>query len=118
MATQLTTTVKNDLATKFGQDAAYGALCTTACTTSALGTEVSGGSPAYARISAGWGAASGGAVTSAAMAFNVPASTTVVSLGFVSTASGANTYYAGCDITSQTFASQGTYTITATYTQS
>jgi hypothetical protein len=117
MATQLTTAVKNDLATKFGQDAAYGALCTTACTTSAAGTEVTGGSPAYARISAGWGAAASSAVTSAAMAFNVPASTTVVSLAFFSAAT-AGTYYAGCDITSQTFASQGTYTVTATYTQS
>lgn len=118
MATYLTTTVKNDLATKFGQDCVYGMLSTTAPSASAFGTEVSGGSPAYARIAASWGAASGGAVTSAAMAFNVPASTTVVGLGFNSLSSGAGTYYAGCDITSQTFASQGTYTITATYTQS
>lgn len=117
MATYLTTTVKNDLATQFKTDCAYGALSTTAPTTSAFGTEVSGGSPAYARIASGWGTAASGAVTSAAMAFNVPASTTVVGLGFFS-ASTAGTYYAGCDITSQTFASQGTYTITATYTQS
>jgi hypothetical protein len=95
----------------------YGALSTTAPGSSA-GTEVSGGAPAYARLAPAWGAASAGAITTtAASAFNVPASTTVVGYEFY-TAVTAGTYEDGATITSQTFASQGVYSITPTFTQS
>lgn len=93
----------------------FGALTTTApgLTT---GTEVSGGSPAYARIAPTWGTASAGAITTTGpLTFNVPASTTVVGFEFFS-ASTAGTYYDGAGITSQPFSSQGTYAITPTYT--
>ena len=114
MASYLSTTERNNLATDFGGDATHGALSTTAPSASSVGTEVTGGS--YARIAASWGAASSGAVTATAMAFNVPAGTTVVGFGLF-TAITAGTYLAGCDITSQNFASAGVYTITPTFTQ-
>lgn len=112
-----TATARNLLATAYSVNVGkYGALSTTAPGASA-GTEVSGGSPAYARIAPSWAAASASAITTtAALAFNVPASTTVVGFEFYDAATIGN-YLDGCTITSQTFASQGTYSITPTYTQ-
>lgn len=110
-----TTTEKNSLATKYGTDAAYGALYTTAPGASA-GTEPSGGSPAYARKALSWSSASGGVVTASAT-FDVPTSTTIVGVG-LHTAVTAGTYLDGATVTSQAFSSQGTYTVTFTYTQS
>jgi hypothetical protein len=109
-----TTTQKNNLATAYGTNATYGAAYTTAPGGSA-GTEPSGGSPAYARKSLSWGAASGGVVTVAPV-FDIPSGTTIVGAG-CHTAVTAGTYLDGCSVTSQAFASQGTYTITLTYTQ-
>jgi hypothetical protein len=117
MASYESTTFKNAVCTSAGTNQMkYGALCSTAPTASAFGTELTSGSPAYARIASAWGAASAGAITQAAMAFNVAASTTVVGFGFFDAATVGN-YQNACDITSQTFASQGTYSITPTYTQ-
>jgi hypothetical protein len=110
-----TTTQKNNLATAYGTNATFAALYTTAPGASA-GTEVAGGSPAYARKSISWGAASGGVIT-ATVTFDVPAGTTVVGAG-VHTAVTAGTYLDGASVTSQNFASQGTYQLTLTYTQS
>jgi len=110
-----TTTEKNNLATQYGTNAAYAALYTTVPGASA-GTEVTGGSPAYARKALTWGAASGGVVT-VTVTFDVPAGTTVVGAG-VHTAITAGTYLDGAAVTSQAFASQGTYALTLTYTQS
>src|SRR5690349_17193141 len=110
-----TVTMRNALATAYGTNAAYGALYTTAPGGSA-GTEVTGGSPAYARKALSWGAASASVVT-VTVAFDVPASTTVVGAG-VHTAITAGTYLDGASVTSQNFASQGTYALTYTYTQS
>lgn len=117
MAVQ-TVTARNSLATAYSTSIGkYGALSTTAPGSSA-GTEVSGGSPAYARIAPTWGTAASSAITTtAALAFNVPASTTVVGFEFYDAATAGN-YLDGCSITSQTFASQGTYSVTPTYTQS
>lgn len=110
-----TTTEKNALATEYGIDAAYGAVYTTAPGASA-GTEPSGGSPAYARKALTWGAPSGGVITATAT-FDIPSGTTVVGVG-VHTAATAGTYLDGTSVTSQAFASQGTYAVTFTYTQS
>ena len=110
-----TTTQKNNLATAYGTNATFAALYTTAPGASP-GTEVTGGSPAYARKSIAWGAASGGVIT-ATVTFDVPAGTTVVGAG-VHTAVTAGTYLDGASVTSQNFASQGTYQLTLTYTQS
>jgi hypothetical protein len=109
-----TTTQKNNLATAYGTNATYAALYTTAPGGSP-GTEVTGGSPAYARKSISWGAASGGVIT-ATVTFDVPSGTTVVGAG-VHTAVTAGTYLDGASVTSQAFASQGTYQLTLTYTQ-
>ena len=110
-----TVTMRNALATAYGTNATYGALYTTAPGGSA-GTEVTGGSPAYARKALSWGAASASVVT-VTVTFDVPASTTVVGAG-VHTAITAGTYLDGASVTSQNFASQGTYALTYTYTQS
>ena len=109
-----TTAMKNVLATEYGATALYAALYTTAPGASA-GTEVTGGSPAYARKSISWGAPSNGVIT-ATVTFDVPSGTTVVGAG-VHSAVTAGTYYDGASVTSQAFASQGTYQLTLTYTQ-
>jgi hypothetical protein len=109
-----TTTQKNTLATSYGTAATHAALYTTVPAGSA-GTEVTGGSPAYARKAIGWGAAAAGVVT-ATVVFDVPTGTTVAGAG-VHTAITAGTYLDGGAVTSQAFASQGTYTLTLTYTQ-
>lgn len=110
-----TTTEKNNLATQYGTNAAYAALYTTAPGATA-GTEPTGGSPAYARKPISWGAASGGVVTGT-VTFDVPTGVTIVGAG-VHTAVTAGTYLDGGAVTSQNFASQGTYALTLTYTQS
>lgn len=110
-----TNTMKNALSDAYKALALYGAVYTTAPGGSA-GTEPSGGSPAYARKSLSWGASSAG-VTSATGVFDIPSGTTLVGAG-VHSAITAGTYYDGAAVTSQAFASQGTYTVTFTYTQS
>lgn len=109
---------RNLMATAYStQVGKYGALSTTAPGATA-GTEVSGGSPAYARIAPTWGTAASSAITaSSPLAFNVPAGTTVVGYEHYDAATAGN-YLDGCSITSQTFGSQGTYSVTPTYTQS
>lgn len=110
-----TVTQRNTLATAYGTAATHAAIYTTAPGGSA-GTEPSGGSPAYARKPISWGAASASAIT-ATVVFDVPAGATIVGAG-VHTALTAGTYLDGGTVTSQAFASQGTYTLTLTYTQS
>lgn len=105
---------KNNLATKYSQDAAYAALFTTTTTSAAAGTEVTGGT--YARVAISWGAASGGVITGTAT-INVPAGITVIGAGAYTLASGG-VYTDGGAVASQTFGSAGTYTLTLTYTQS
>lgn len=109
-----TTAEKNSLATKYAADALYGALFTTAPGASA-GTEVTGGSPAYARKPLTWGAPSNGVITASAT-FDVPACT-VVGTGVYSAAT-AGTYIDGNTVTSVTFSTQDTVTVTFTFTQS
>lgn len=100
---------------------AYKAACTfiglaTTAPGSSRGTEPSGGSPAYARKASNWGATSGGAATASPAAHDVASGTTVVGIN-MENASTAGTYQDGASVTSQAFSSQGTYTVTATYTQ-
>jgi hypothetical protein len=109
-----TVTQRNTLAAAYGTAATHAALYTTAPGASA-GTEVTGGAPAYARKALTWGAPSASAVT-VTVTFDVPAGTTVVGAG-VHTALTAGTYLDGATVTSQAFASQGTYQLTLTYTQ-
>lgn len=110
-----TTAEKNSLATKYGADTTFAALFI--ADPGSSGTvvgEVTGGSPAYARKAISWGSASGGVVT-ATVTFDVPAVT--ITFAGVCSASSGSTLLDKVAITSQTFATQGTYVLTLTYTQ-
>lgn len=73
--------------------------------------ELTGGSPAYARKAATWNAATGGnADSSNAPAFDVPAGADVAYVGFWSAVTGG-TFYGSAAVTTESFASQGTYTL-------
>lgn len=97
-------------------NAPYGGLSTTAPGGTAP-TEVTGGSPAYARKPLSWGAPAASASTATAAVFDVASGVTVV--GFtIHSAVTAGTYLDGVGITSTAFSSQGTLTVTPTYTQS
>lgn len=110
-----TVTQRNSLAAAYGAAATHAALYTTAPGASA-GTEVTGGAPAYARKALSWSAPSASAVTATAT-FDVPSGATVVGTGFHTALTGG-TYLDGVSVTSQAFASQGTFQVTYTYTQS
>ena len=72
-------------------------------------SEISGGSPAYARKTPSFSAASGGATNlSASLVFDVPAGT----VAFYGLWKGAS-FFAGGTVTSATLGAQGTYTLTA-----
>ena len=107
---------KENLAVSYGTNATHGAVYTTAPGASA-GTEPSGGSPAYARKALTWAPGTVDGVVTATATFDIPSGTTVVGVG-LHTALTGGTYLDGASVTSQTFASQGTYQVTFTYTQS
>lgn len=74
--------------------------------------EVTGGSPAYARVAIAWNAAAAGAAALSANAvLNVPASTTVSWISLWNTA-GSVRYYK-LNVTDEAFGAQGTYTLLA-----
>src|SRR4051794_29401448 len=77
-------------------------------------SEISGGSPAYARKAPGTITTNGTGLTSFSVTFDVPAGTTVAGVGLWD--AGA-TFLDGGTVTSTTFASQGTYTVTVSYQQ-
>ena len=114
-----TTAEKNSLATKYGVDTPFGALFTAdPGGTGAVVGEVTGGAPAYARKSLVWGAAANGVITATAT-FDVPAGTTVTFAGVCTTGTaGTADLKDKVAVTSQNFASQGTYTLTLTFTES
>jgi hypothetical protein len=74
--------------------------------------EVTGGSPAYARGTIAWNAASGGAVTqNGDVVLNIPAGTTVSWLSLWNSA--GTVRYLKKDVTDEAFGAQGTYTVLA-----
>lgn len=76
------------------------------------GNELSGGSPAYARVGVTFGSASGNEVAiSNEPEFNVPAGDTVSSVGFCTSSSGDN-IVADDDVDDEAFNNQGVYTVT------
>lgn len=105
-----TTTEKNSLATKYAADALFATLFSTAPSGNTPGTEIS-----VTRQSISWSAPSTGVIT-ATVTFSVPSGNTVVGAGIYS-ASSAGTYIDGGSVTSQNFATSGTYQLTLTYTQ-
>jgi hypothetical protein len=107
---------KENVAIAYGTNATFGAVYTTAPGATA-GTEPTGGSPAYARKSLSWTAGTVDGVVTATAVFDIPSGATIVGAG-VHTAVTAGTYLDGASVTSQAFSSQGTYTVTFTYTQS
>jgi len=75
-------------------------------------SEVTGGS--YTREAISWGAASGGtAISDAEIVFDVPGSTTITHLGYWSASTGGTFYGSRALDTSQTYATDGTYTISS-----
>lgn len=75
--------------------------------------ELSGGSPAYARKAITWNAPSNGSMTSSNQpTFDIPAGATVGKVKFYSALTGG-TLYNEYDATNETYAGQGTYTVTS-----
>jgi len=110
---------RNVMAAAYGTDNPFGALFTADPGTADSATnECTGGSPAYNRKALSWGAAAASVITSGATVFDVASGTTVTFFGVASSVTpGAATIGDSVAVTSQAFASQGTYTVTATYTQ-
>lgn len=79
-------------------------------------SEVSGGSPAYARIALTWTNNGGGMYTSQLMEFDVPENTTLTHVGLWDAAS-AGTYIDKSPV-SATFVSQGKFRIVLIYQES
>jgi hypothetical protein len=79
-------------------------------------SEVTGGSPAYARKAVTWTGATSATPSVAALAtlpvFDIPGSTTLAYVGLWSLVTGG-TFYGSWQVTSEVFAGQGTYTLTA-----
>lgn len=113
-------TMRTTLAGSYKTAGPYGALFSADPGTSGSVTgEITGGAPAYARVNLNWGTPASSAVTSAATAFNVASGTTVTYFGVCTSATATTAdLQDSVAVTSQAFASQGTYTVTATYTQS
>ena len=80
------------------------------------GTELTGGSPAYARKAVTWTAPSGGLIRpNADLEFDIPASADVSGWRGYSAAT-AGTDYGGEALTREDYAAQGTYTLLAAST--
>ena len=112
------TTSKNTIATYYGTQATWiGLAASSPGATTTPSTEVSGGSPAYARVQTTWGAASNGVITGTAVTINVPTTTTVTYaiLASASTVASAN-MFDNCTVTSTTYNAQGSAVITPTFT--
>ena len=109
----LTTAGKNQALGALGTGITHISLHTGAPGAEGTANEVTGGDPAYARQSVTWSAASGGNLDSSNQpVFNVPASTTVSHWAAWTASSGGTAYATGALSDSETFAAQGTYTLT------
>lgn len=86
-------------------------------TASSAGTELTGGSPAYARVATTPGTSSAGSNTASPVTINVPASTSPANVvGF--TLATAGTYSGWSSFTAIPFSVQGTLVVTPTAAQS
>ncbi len=85
-----TTTMKNHLADRYGDEGLYLSLHT-ADPTTVGDNEVAGGSPAYARQPITWGTPTSSTSTTAILDFDVPASTAITHVGIWSAVT-AGTY--------------------------
>jgi hypothetical protein len=108
----LNTAAKNLMLDELGTVAVYVSVHT--ADPGASGTsEVTGGSPAYARKPVTWNAATAGNLdNNANPVFDIPAGTTITHFGLWSALT-AGTFYGGNALSaSETFGGQGTYTLT------
>lgn len=79
------------------------------------GTEITGGTPTYARKAVTWSGAAGVRSPNANLVFDIPAGATITNWrGF--SALTAGTDYEGAPLTSTAFSNQGTYTLLAAST--
>jgi hypothetical protein len=112
---------RNAMATAYGVAAPNGSMFTSTGpgTTGSATNECTGGAPAFARKALSWGAAAASAVVSALTPFDIASATTVTFFGVtVSAVLTTADVRDALAVTNQTFASQGVYSVTATYTQS
>lgn len=106
----LTVAQQNNIATTEAAALLFLSLHTADPTTTG-GSEVTGGSPAYARQSLVWGTAASGQITATQVSFNAPAGT-FTHFGFWSAATGG-TWLGGDPLTAaQTLSSQGVVQVT------
>ncbi len=104
---------KNYMLDQFGDNKALFASLHSANPGSTGASEISGGTPAYARLGLTWNAASSGSKTlSNTPTFDVPPSTTVTHVGLWTLVTGG-VWQGYIDVTDETFAAQGTYQITS-----
>jgi len=104
------------MATYYGTQATQVGLATAAqSTTSTVTSELTGGSPAYARVATTWGGASAGVITGSQVTINVPTTQTVTHALLCTAATGA-TLFDWCSVTSTTYNAQGSAIITPTFT--
>lgn len=102
----LNNTAKNYMADQLGGQIGFVGLLTS----DSSGSEVSGGSPAYARKAVTWNAASAGNLDSSnTPVFDVPAGTTITHVGLFSASTGGTYYGSAALSSSETFGSQGQY---------
>jgi len=111
-----TTQGKENLAVAYGTNAAFASLHS-ADPGSTGASEISGGSPAYARKALTWAAGTVDGAVTATATFDVPASTAITHAGIWSTAV-AGTYLDKVAAAYSSQPAQGTLTVTFTYTQS
>lgn len=109
-----TTQQRENLAVAYGNAATHASLHTANPGTTGA-SEVSGAP--YARKAITWAAGAVNGNVTATVTFDVPSGVTVAGAG-VWTAVTGGTYLDGVTVTSQAFSSQGTYTLTLTFTQS
>jgi len=109
---------RENLAVAYGANATFASLHTASPgTTGANELSTAGGSPSYARKAVTWTAGAVDGSITATVTFDVPAGVTVAGAGFWTAATGG-TFLDGGPVTAQAFAAQGTYALTATFTQS
>lgn len=118
-----TVTMRNALVDAYKAQATHAALYNVngAAASITTGQEISGGAPAYARKALAWGATAASTASATAVVFDVASGTTVAGAGVHNSATAAGSpdtsFRDGGDLTDQPFASQGTYTLTVSYTQ-
>lgn len=78
--------------------------------------EVTGGT--YARVATTWGTVGGSAVTGSAVTLNIPAGVTITHWGLWTAGTAGTFYYGGALPASESFGSNGTYSLTPTLSAS